>query len=154
VTPSWFPWWFSQCILYFGPTCDIYLVVLVDNPIDKRLIISRKLSSFMNLDFFALLRKLVVLLLWKRYSRIPPENLLGPPCNFFLHISFSLVELWLHTDFQLPRWPKSGRFMVWDKSCNKKFHIINGFLSPQLKLKFVLGFRLRLTKKYFDILTT
>ena len=29
---------------------------------------------------------------------------------------------------------------------SKKFHRVNGFLSPQLELKLVLGFRLRLTK--------
>ena len=39
--------------------------------------------------------------------------------NFFLHISFSWVEIRLHTEFQLPMLLRSGSFMVGDNN-NKK----------------------------------
>ena len=39
-------------------------------------------------------------------------------CDFFVQISSILVEISRHTEFQLPRLPRSGRFMVGDN--NKK----------------------------------
>ena len=44
----------------------------------------------------------------------------GLPIIFYLKISFSWVELWMHTEFQLPSLPKSGTFMVGDKQQQQK----------------------------------
>ena len=55
--------------------------------------------------------------------------------DFFLHISFSWVEIRLHTEFQLPMLLRSGSFMVVDKKKRQgkaSFYEINGFLSPSL----------------------
>ena len=62
--------------------------------------------------------------------------------NFFLQIYSSWVEISVLAKFQPPRLPRSGRFMVGDKSNNKKFHRINGFLSLQNKLRMEPGLRL------------
>ena len=35
---------------------------------------------------------------------------------FFLHISFSWAEISFHVEFHLPGLPRSGRFMVGDKT--------------------------------------
>ena len=40
----------------------------------------------------------------------------GVDPNFFLHISFGWVEISLHVEFHLLGLPRSGRFMVGDKS--------------------------------------
>ena len=39
--------------------------------------------------------------------------------NFVLHISFSLVKIRLHTEFQLPMLLRSGSFMVGDNKQDK-----------------------------------
>jgi hypothetical protein len=39
--------------------------------------------------------------------------------NFFLHISFSWVEMSLYVEFHPPGLPRSGRSMVGDKSNDK-----------------------------------
>ena len=64
---------------------------------------------------------------------------------FFLHISFSWVEISLQAKFHPPGLPRIGRFMVGDNKKNQQIHEINGFLSLQLGLSFELGIRLRLT---------
>ena len=71
-------------------------------------------------------------------------------CNFFLHISFSWVEIRLHAEFQLPMLLRIGSFMVGDKKQTKtktSFNEIKGFLSLQLELRIELGLGLRLTNK-------
>ena len=52
--------------------------------------------------------------------------------GFFLHIYFTWVEIRLHTKFQLPRLPRSGRFMVGDKRQKKVSMKLMASLTPAL----------------------
>ena len=98
---------------------------------------------------FSLLGCLELLLLFLTLFRVKIGGVFVDP-NFFLHISFSWVEISLHVEFHLLGLPRSGRSMVGDKKKQKKqqhFHRFNGFLSLQFKLRMGLG--LRLTNRCF-----
>ena len=58
-----------------------------------------------------------------------------PPKNVFIRLLVRLISL--HTKFQPPSLPRSGRFMVGELWL-EKFHEINGLLSLQLELRMEL----------------
>ena len=90
----------------------------------------------------------IVMMVWLQccWLKIASSQGWGDP-NYVLHISLSWVEISLHFEFHPPGLPRSGRFMIGDKTTTTttKFHGFNGFLSLQLGLSFELGLRLRLT---------
>ena len=79
---------------------------------------------------FSLLGCLELLLLFLTLFRVKGGG--GGDPNFFLHISFSWVEISLHAEFEPLGLPRSGRFMVGEtkKQDKTSFNEINSFLSP------------------------